>query len=313
VARGRPRYRRPVPGRRVDGRRAAAAASRQQGGRLAGRRRAVPVGAGQDGKPCRRTDRGGCLSHPHLQPRAGLRGGLRLGRGRPGPAGGTRRPRTLCPRGAGGRRGGAADAARRPRGAPAQPARVRHRHRGRQDGAPVAQRAVDRHGGRGAPRQELARLDRAATRAAGRLRRGGAAAGSRGEGVADAERQPGRCLDRRQRRDGRGHPADSGDRPAGRGGRARPSAVGRPRPRRAGPGRDRGRRADRVARNLRPMGRRRVRREPGRGLPGRARSAQDADRRAGRCLRGKPGRADGPALRRPDAGGAGDVAGERGG
>ncbi len=171
--------------------------------------------------------------------------------------------RTRCPRGAYRRRGGTAGAAGRPRGAPAQPARVHHRDRRRQDGAPVSQRAVDRAGRRGSPRPELARLDRAATRAARRLRRGGAATGSGREGTADAERQPGGRLDRRQRRDGRGHPAHGRDRPAGRGGRARPAAVGRPRTRRAGPGRDRGRGADRVAGNLRPVGRRGVRGEPG--------------------------------------------------
>ena len=60
------------------------------------------------------------------------------------------------PRGAGRRRGGSAGAARRPGGAPARPASVRHRHRRRQDGAQVAQRAVDRGGRRGAPGQELA-------------------------------------------------------------------------------------------------------------------------------------------------------------
>ncbi len=48
---------------------------------------------------------------------------------------------------------------------------------------------VRRDRGRGAPRQELAGLERPATRAAGRLRRGRAAAGSGGEGIADAERR----------------------------------------------------------------------------------------------------------------------------
>ena len=52
VARGRTRHRRVVPGGRVDGRRATAAASRERSGGLARRRREVPVGAGEDGKAC---------------------------------------------------------------------------------------------------------------------------------------------------------------------------------------------------------------------------------------------------------------------